>query len=343
MSVQHSTETLHQMSDRANPISATVPFDEDGVHHGFLTLPWSRDDSAWGALRIPLTVIRNGTGPTALITGGNHGDEYEGPLAVSEFANSAKPSLISGRVICVPFMNYPAFQAGKRTSPIDGGNMNRLFPGRADGSVSEKIAHYFQTILLPMADCVLDFHSGGKTLDFLPFAASHVLDNEEQQARCAAARDAFGAPYSLLIREIDSAGMYDDAAEAAGKTFVTTELCGGGTATPKSIAIARRGLRNFLIHCEILAGAVEPSKVRILVQPDQSCFHFAPDAGLLEPAKSLGDTVQKGDIVARIWSTTHTGRPPFDITANRNGLLIARHFPGLVQPGDCLAVLAVDA
>ena len=65
-------------------------------------------------------------------------------------------------------MNYPAFKAGKRTSPIDGGNMNRVFPGNPEGSFTEKIADYFQSnIYLPMADFVVDFHSGGKTLDFL--------------------------------------------------------------------------------------------------------------------------------------------------------------------------------
>lgn len=345
MLLHHTAETICQMS---SALSATVPFDADGVHHGFLTLPWSRDDSAWGSMRIPITVVRNGSGPTALITGGNHGDEYEGPLAVTEWAGNVDHHDVRGRVICIPFMNYPAFLAGKRTSPIDGGNMNRLFPGRSNGSISEKIADYFQTVLLPMADSVLDYHSGGRTLDFVPFAASHVLDDGEQQERCAAARDAFGAPYSLLMREIDSAGMYDGAAEAAGKTFVTTELCGGGTSTPQSIAIARQGLRNFLIHCGNLTGkglmeSGEPVQSRLLVQPDESCFNFSPDAGMLEPVAALGQSVNKGDCLARIWSTTHTGRSPVKIHARRDGVLIGRHFPGLVQVGDCLVVLAVDA
>jgi hypothetical protein len=60
-------------------------------------------------------------------------------------------------VIIVPAMNYPAFRAGTRTSPIDKGNMNRSFPGRPDGSVTQKIADYFQRTSLPLADIVLDF------------------------------------------------------------------------------------------------------------------------------------------------------------------------------------------
>ena len=150
--------------------------------------PYSGDDSAWGAVMIPMTVIKRGEGPTALLTGANHGDEYEGPLALWALSHTLKDSDLSGRVIMVPAMNYPAFQAAKRTSWIDGGNMNRVFPGDPEGNITQIIADYFSRTLLPMADVVVDIHSGGKTLEFVPFAAAHVLDDKAQQARCVAAR-----------------------------------------------------------------------------------------------------------------------------------------------------------
>jgi N-alpha-acetyl-L-2,4-diaminobutyrate deacetylase len=212
----------------ANPITSTIPLDEDGEHHGFLRLPYSRDDSAWGSVMIPITVIKNGIGPSALLTGANHGDEYEGPIAFMELAMSLKAGDIEGRVIIVPAMNYPAFRAGTRTSPIDRGNMNRSFPGSPSGTVTEKIADYFTNVLLPEANVVLDFHSGGKTLDFVPFASAHVLENKDQQAACVAAVEAFNAPYSMMLLEIDNVGMYDTTVEDQGKIFVTTELGGGG-------------------------------------------------------------------------------------------------------------------
>ena len=80
---------------RPSPISASVDFERDGIQHGHLKLPYSRDDSAWGALMMPLTVIKRGEGPTALLTGGNHGDEYEGPIALfdlTRFSSWAKRS-----------------------------------------------------------------------------------------------------------------------------------------------------------------------------------------------------------------------------------------------------------
>lgn len=327
---------------RDNPITPTVDFDQDGVQHGFLRLPYSRNESAWGSIQIPITVVKNGEGPRALLTGGNHGDEYEGPLALIGMAQTLRPQDICGTVIIVPFMNHPAFLAGTRVSPADNINLNRAFPGAPDGTPTAKIADYFQRTLLPMADVVLDFHSGGKTLDFLPFAASHILDDSEQMARCRAARDAFNAPFSIEMREIDALGMYDDAAEGQGKTFVTTELGGGGTATPETVRIARKGLHNLLIHAGIMHGTLDIAPSRMLTQPDDDCFHFADTGGLIEFSVTLGDTVRKNDDIAHIWPVHYTGRPPRTIKAQMDGMLTARHHPGLVLAGDCIAVLAVE-
>ena len=325
---------------RSSPITPTVDYDKDGVQHGYLRLPYSRDDSAWGAIPLPITVIRNGTGPTALLTGGNHGDEYEGPVSLLKAAASLDPREVAGRVIILPCLNFPAVQAGTRTSPIDKGNMNRSFPGRPDGSVTEKIADYVQRHLLPLSDYVLDIHSGGKTLEFLPFAACHRLPDKALEARCIAAMKAFGAPYAMLMLELDNVGMLDTAAEEMGKVFVSTELGGGGTLTARTLAIAERGLRNVLIHAGILQGKIASAESRMLDMADGDCFVIGADRGLIEPCVDLGETVGAGQPVARIHDLEHTGRPPAEYSAKRAGILAGRHFPGRVQPGDCLAVIA---
>ena len=289
---------------------------------------------------IPIAVIAHGKGTTALLTGANHGDEYEGPIALWDLARTLTPESVLGRVIIVPAMNYPAFRAGTRTSPIDKGNLNRSFPGRPDGTITQKIADYFMRYLLPMADVVLDFHSGGRTLDFLPYAAAHVLQDPDQQARCFAAVAAFAAPYSMKMLEIDAVGMYDTAAEAMGKVFITTELGGGGTSRAATVAIARRGVRNLLHHCGIVSGRPETAPTRWLDMPSDRCFGFAEDDGMIEPCKDLGDPVRSGEILARIHPIGRTGLAPAEHRAALDGLLAARHFPGLVKAGDCITVVA---
>ncbi|MFN3845582.1 MAG: N(2)-acetyl-L-2,4-diaminobutanoate deacetylase DoeB [Paracoccaceae bacterium] len=325
---------------RPSPMSATVDFDADGIQHGFLRLPYSRDDAAWGSVMSPVCVVKNGAGPTALLTGANHGDEYEGPIALFDLARSLTAEQVTGRVIIVPAMNQPAFAAGTRTSPIDRGNLNRAFPGRPDGTVTEKIADYFQRVLLPMADVVVDFHSGGKTLDFLPFCAAHVVPDTRQQAEAIRLVQAFGAPYSVKMLEIDAVGMYDTAAEEMGKIFVTTELGGGGTASARTAGIAIDGLRDLLIAAGVLQGTVAPRSTRWLDMPDGDCFTFAEDAGLIRFCADLGDRMAEGDLIALIYPTGRTGVAPTELRLRRGGLLTARHFPGLVKPGDCVAVVA---
>ncbi|MBB3063822.1 N(2)-acetyl-L-2,4-diaminobutanoate deacetylase DoeB [Limibacillus halophilus] len=325
---------------RRNPIVPTVEFEKDGIFHGHLKLPYSRDDSAWGSIMIPITVIKNGEGPTALLTGGNHGDEYEGPVALFNLSHSLDLDEVSGRIIIVPAMNYPAFRSNRRTSPIDNGNLNRTFPGRPDGTVTEKIADFFQRTLLPMADYVLDIHSGGKTLDFIPFAATHLLEDKDQQARCKAAMEAFSAPYSMLLLEIDAVGMYDTAAEEMGKVFVSTELGGGGSTTAKSVGIAKRGVRNLLIHAGIVEGVEERCESVLLDMPGEDCYITSGSAGLIEYSVDLGGEVVKGDLIARVHDYERTGRAPIEYRAFRDGVLAGRHYPGTIQMGDVVAVVA---
>ncbi|ASK35941.1 N-alpha-acetyl diaminobutyric acid deacetylase DoeB [Alcanivorax sp. N3-2A] len=324
-----------------SPITATVDFELDGVQHGFLKLPHSHDDSAWGSLMIPITVVRNGAGPTALLTGGNHGDEYEGITALIKLANRLRAEDLTGRVIIVPMMNHPAALNGTRTSPIDKGNLNRAFPGSPTGTLTERIADYFTRYLVPISDLVLDMHSGGRTLDLLPFAATHRLEDEQLARRCMEATLAFGAPNTLLMAELEGDALFDTVVEGQGKVFVSTELRGGGTSTPESVALAERGAENLLRHAGILAGAPTSAATRMLEIPDAAHYLHSEHAGLLEFVINLGDAVRAGDLIARVYSMERTGVAPTEYRAGVDGIVIGRRHPAKIALGDTFAVLAV--
>mgnify|MGYP002652871122 CR=1 FL=1 len=124
---------------RPSPVLATVDYDRDGIQHGFLRLPYSRDDSAWGSVVIPITVIRNGEGPTALLTGANHGDEYEGQLIARRLFARLEPADLPGTLIAGLFLGvaeaFVAFYWAPQWAPaisiiiVLGGLL--LFPGLA--------------------------------------------------------------------------------------------------------------------------------------------------------------------------------------------------------------------
>jgi N-alpha-acetyl-L-2,4-diaminobutyrate deacetylase len=336
------------MPEKEPKVSTTVDFEADGKQFGYLSVPHSRNESGWGAVHLPVVTIKRGDGPTLVFTGGNHGDEYEGPIALMKLARSLEPGEVGGRVIVIPGLNFPAVMAGTRDSPIDGVNMNRAFPGARDGGVSAMIAHFVQHKVLPLADALVDIHSGGKSMMFSPFAAYHRLPDAALVERTRAAALAFGAPICLELVELDAEGMLDTAAEEMGKVFVSTELGGGGTTTTETVAIAETGVRNLLAHFGVVDAApvsreargVPPT--RQMHMPDAGCYLIAEDHGLYEALIDLNAPVAEGDAVGQIHFPAKPEQVPVVYRARRPGTLIGRSHKVLTEPGDFLALIAVD-
>jgi len=344
-----SASGYHPYGDELPPrVTATVDWSAEGKQHGHLNVPYSSNESAWGAVRVPVTLIQRFTdnmGNAVMLTGGNHGDEYEGPIALSKLARELRPEDVDGRVIIIPALNPPAVRSATRVSPLDGVNMNRAFPGARAGTVTQMICHYVTSSLIPMVDGVLDIHAGGKTLAFEPLAAMHYLHDQRQFQRNLDTLKAINAPHSLVIDELDSEGELDGVVEGAGKVFVFTELGGGGTATPRSIALAEQCARNMLAHFEITQPASEAARprTRMMDTPDAASYVIADDSGLLEPLVDLGEQVEEGQPVVRIHTIEKTIAEPTVYRAGRSGMLIGRRWPGIANSGDCLAVIAIDS
>jgi len=336
------------MTAKPPKVTATVDFERDGKQFGHLSVPHSRNDSGWGAVHLPIVSIRNGGGPTVVFTGGNHGDEYEGPIALLKLVRALDAAEIQGQVIVIPALNFPAVMAGTRVSPIDGVNMNRAFPGRRDGGVSSMIAHFVQHEIVPRCDALCDIHSGGKTLFFSPFAAYHTIPNQAVMDRAKAATLAFGAPICLEMVELDAEGMLDTSVEEMDKVFVSTELGGGGGTTAETVAIAETGARNLLAHFGVIdaepatreARGLPPS--RMLCTPEPSCFTIAEDRGIYEILVDLDREVAEGDTIGQVHFPERPERAPAVYRAGTSGTLIGRTHNALVEPGDFLSLVAQE-
>src|SRR6266542_4442650 len=99
---------------RRSRIATEVDFEADGRQCGFLSVPISTHESAYGRVQVPVVCLRNGDGPTALLVAGNHGDEYEGQIALVRLIQTIDPAHILGRLIVLPAANLPAALAGRR-------------------------------------------------------------------------------------------------------------------------------------------------------------------------------------------------------------------------------------
>ncbi|AOV16239.1 hypothetical protein BJI67_03370 [Acidihalobacter aeolianus] len=328
--------------DDTSRVHCDIDLDSPGLRAGNLHLPLSTDASAWGRLLTPIVACMGGPGPTLVLTGASHGDEYEGPLGILRLLQGLDASSLRGRIVALPALCYPALQAGRRLSPLDGANMNRSFPGRADGGPTAAIAHWVHTRLLPQADAVIDIHSGGSTLRFAPSAVIHELADPAQRAATRALAEAFAAPFTQVLTELDSAGELDSAVEAMGLPFLSTELGGGGGVTPATVALAHAGLLRCLAALGMLDAAPPASAPTRFLEVPEDGYVMALRGGLLEPLIEVGDPVAAGQIVARLYDIDTPLAPPLPLHAPADGVLVCRAARGGVARGDTLAVVGRD-
>ena len=321
-----------------------IDLDAPGKRYGRIRLPHSSHESAYGFIAIPIAVIRGGVGPDVLLTAGNHGDEYEGQISLLKLARELDPNAMNGRVIIVPRLNLPAAAAGRRVSPIDDGNLNRLFPGNPDGTPTEQIAHFVDSVLLPMTQASLDMHSGGSSLKYVPCAYARLPEADDARARQRAALAAFAAPVSILVDKPQSNRTLSAAAIARGHMHFATEMGGGGTTSRETQAIADQCLRRLLAHLGVIADAPQASKpTRMMHVTGPSHYVYAPVRGLFEPDFALGDTVGAGAHAGRIHFLEEPERAPREVFFEDGGTVVCRRVGSLVAPGDCLVHLAIDA
>lgn len=323
-------------------VFTSLNFEKAGKQQGFLQVPYSHNLGGWANVMIPITVVSRGEGPTVLVLGGNHGDEYQGQIAIMKLARELMPEKVTGRVILIPSLNLPAARAATRLSPLDGMNMNRAFPGDAEGPVTSQIAHYLRTALFPISDVVIDIHSGGRSMEFVPCAHMHLVPDREQRAKMFAAMLAWGTEFCFIYADIAGTGLLPVEAENQGKLVITTEL-GGGECIPASVhRIAQSGLKNALIHVGALKGREQPRTAPAIITQatDREDYLLAPESGIFEVALDLGAKVKKGQIVGWIHHLERPDRAPEQMVAASSGYLITMRAPCLTQQGDCVAVIA---
>ena len=326
-------------------ISTDVDYEKNGKQIGWLSLPHSVNRSAYGNIMAPVVVVKNGSGPTALLMAGNHGDEYEGQIGLNKFIRAVEPAQVQGRIIIVPAANMPAALASARVSPIDDKNMNRVFPGDPDGGPTEQFAHYYDSVLFPLSDLFGDFHSGGSSLDFLPYAGFNtstgvpreVLDKSLRYAK------AVGAPYTVNFGEDLDTRVAAISALRRGLPKIGGEYGGGGNVSVEGVSLVERGIRNLLAAAGIMGESPKtPPPTRLLSVPGADHFVNAPEPGLFEPFVELGAEVEAGQPAGQVVFVDNPAREPVPVNFKAGGLVICKRHFARVERGDCCFHLGVD-
>lgn len=322
-----------------------IDFDKVGISSGVLSLPHSVDRSPYYQIQVPYWRLHTGDGPSILLLGGNHGDEYEGPVVLTRFLQAARLDDFHGSVTIFPSLNAPAVAAHKRCSPFDDGNLNRCYPGDINGSVTQRIAAAMSHEIIPRHDTVFDFHAGGTSMAHIACGLTQKPAGQDIDAATAAALSAMGLPYAFLVDTPDDSPTAVGQARRAGKLALGGEFGGGGSLTPRSVRATANALENVLLHLGIL-------KRRLISQePEQTpgttfvtfnrpeLFVYATGSGWVEPCTEIGDHVSKGQLALRLFDVLAPQKPPVEMCFAADGVVLARRLHTHAEAGDCLFAL----
>ena len=294
-----------------------------------LALPVSQSYSG-AAVSVPFRVMRGSQpGPTLLATAAVHGDELNGTGILREFILDPPCELVAGTLVLVPVVNILGYERSSRYLP-DRRDLNRHFPGAAEGSLTSRIAHaVFQGLVRP-ADYLVDFHTAAVQRTNFPNIRANLDDPEtERIAR------AFGCP--LLVHSKGAKGTLRYATGAKGRPAIILEAGEVWKVEATVLEVGLRGLRNVLIELGMAEGQQEKPAYQARI--NRSTWMRSDAGGMLRFHASPGDVVVKGQPVASC--STLLGAELDVIEAPEDGIIMGLTTLPSVKPGDPVCHLAI--
>jgi predicted deacylase len=260
-------------------------------------------------LELPFGIVEGAQeGPCLLVTAGVHGSEFCSIEAAQRLLD-LPPEEIRGTLLVLPILNMEGFR--KRSIyvvPADGKNLNRVFPGRPDGSESERLAAWLVDQVFPLADAYLDLHGGDLNEELMPFSIFGRGD-----ARAEALARAFGLPVIVSSR---GTGRTISAAAELGVPGIIAEVSGNGLWNEQGVAMLLSGVQRVMSMMEMTDRAPEPSRADLSLVTMNVLS--SPADGLWYAHRKLGDWVEAGqrvgevrDLFGKVLSTIHSSESGF--------------------------------
>lgn len=291
---------------------------------------------------IPVTLAHGARpGPVLALIAGTHGYEYPPITALQRVRANLDPRQLSGTVILVHIANLPSFLG--RTiyySPVDGKNLNRVYPGKRDGTLSERIAHTITTEVIERADYLVDLHGGDGNEALRPYVYMPLTGNAELDSATRGMALAFGLDHIVIderpLSHPDRSVYTDHTALTRGIPAITTETGQLGSNDERWIRLAEDGVWNLLRHLGMLAG--EPSAAHAVVWLMDYEIVRSPADGIFRATVEDGYAVAEGGLVGRL--VNFFGDPVVDIRAPFAGVVNYVLGTPPVKEGEPLAMIS---
>ena len=250
------------------------------------------------AARLPLVLVHGAApGPRVAVTAGIHGAEYVSIAALREVAMSLDPSAVHGSLIAVLTANPAAFAARSiYVNPADGRNLTRVFPGRPDGSPSERLARWLTDHVIAGSDVFVDMHCGDMNEALVSFTGIEDTGDPAVDARSRALAEAYGLRYLLVG---PSPGTTTTAAATLGIPAVLAEVGGQGRWPADDVALHAAGFRRLLREAGMVDEA-PPTPAHLTELLPSEAWMRAAESGYWHPAVEVGQRVSVGTVVGEV-------------------------------------------
>jgi len=292
-----------------------------------------------GGIPIRQTVLVVGggeAGPLLVVSGGVHGDEWEGPLAIMRLFRELTPPEVRGTFVGLVAANVPAFDAATHTSPIDGLSLNSVFPGDPNGSVTQQIAYWIGERLIGPSDFYIDLHSSSSDIE-LPTLCLYKPGTGRAAELSKEAAEAFHAPVVWAYPDYGPRRPISYAHEH-GIPTISTECPASRRVILADVSIYQRGVRNVMRVLGMLQGDLEgpPAEHYLYGNPESSVI-TARTSGYLLLARELLDWVEEDDLLGTILDLT--GEVLEEVRATTAGYVVLRRLVPTVHAGDLVFFL----
>jgi predicted deacylase len=280
------------------------------------------------------------SGPHLLITGGVHGDELEGPLAIRQLMARPELAAIRGTLTLVPVVNEAAYARSHRVAE-DGLDLARTCPGRPDGSITERTAHALAK-LIRAADAYIDLHSGGTALSVWPMTGYMLHPRADVRERQREMARAFNLP---VVWATDPAldGRTLSVARDANVPAIYAEYEGGGSCSPQGVQAYLDGCLNVMAHLGMVERRLPPPNISYFVEDPRpnsghmQCCYPSPTEGHFEPAVKLGQPIAAGELLG--WVSDPISSERCEMRSHQTGRVLVLRVIPQVKKGDSLAVI----
>jgi predicted deacylase len=309
---------------------------------GMLQVPAGVD----AATNIPVVVVNGAKpGPTLALVAGAHGTEYASIIALERLAQIAEPSGLSGALIIVPLVNLASFaQKVPHLNPTDNKNMNRFFPGKADGTQTERASWALAKQVVEKCDYLIDFHGGDLDENLRRYSYWAQTGKDQLDATSRAMVLAYGLDHIILqnFRSPVPAGgavTLTRFATGIGKPAIAVEAGHAGTANPEDVDVLVDGIRNVMRHLKMLPGTAAPVEHPVWIA--RSTTLTSQYDGIFYPLARPEAYVSKGATIGYV--TDYFGNKIWDVASPVSGLIIYIGAVPSMKKGDSVAVIGEPA